>query len=90
MSLLNIDGEQSEFLSIYNGNGENIVIYISSSDRRDYTEDVESILKDKQGQTLTLSDILEGLDIAVVLEKDNAINEFLYLSNQIERWKRNE
>ncbi|MDT2640423.1 hypothetical protein P7D31_09875 [Enterococcus dongliensis] len=90
MDLVNIEGKQTEYLSIYNSSGQNVVVYISSNDQRDYTEDVEDILNQKQGETVTLSDILEGLDIAVLINKDEAAKEFQVLIEQIERWKINE
>lgn len=87
MDLVNIDGKQTEFLTIYNSSDENIVIYISSSDRRDYTDDLKAIIDDKKETGVTLSDVIEGLDIGVLIGKDEAIKEIKALVNQIEGWK---
>lgn len=89
MYLVNIDGKQTEFLTIYNSSDENIVIYISSSDRRDYTDDLKAIIDDKKETGVTLSDVIEGLDIGVLIGKDEAIKEIKALVNQIEGWKNN-
>ena len=87
MDMMTIEGKLTEFLSIYNNNG-NVVIYISSSDVRDYTDDVQTLLEAHHGQNLTLDDILEGLDIAVVIEKDEAIESLKNLTKEIEGWRK--
>ena len=48
MELINIDVKQTEYLSIYNSSDQNIVIYISSNDRRDYTQDMQDLIQDKK------------------------------------------
>ncbi|MGM0300621.1 hypothetical protein IGI66_000200 [Enterococcus sp. AZ048] len=90
MELINIDGKQTEYLSIYNSSDQNIVIYISSNDRRDYTQDMQDLIQANKHSGLTIDKILEGLDVAVLIEKDESIEQFRMLINQIEGWKTNE
>lgn len=90
MDLVNIEGKETEYLSVYNSSDQNIVIYISSSDRRDYTEDMQVIMDEKSRTGLALPDVLEGLDVAVLIGKDEAISQLKALIDQIERWKTNE
>ena len=90
MELINIDGKQTEYLSIYNSSDQNIVIYISSNDRRDYTQDMQDLIQANKHSGLTIDKILEGLDVAVLIEKDESIEQFRMLINQIEVWKTNE
>ncbi|MGK0605450.1 hypothetical protein [Enterococcus gilvus] len=90
MELINIEGKQNEYLSIYNSSDKNIVIYISSNDRRDYTQDMQDLIQANKHSGLTIDKILEGLDVAVLIEKDESIEQFCMLINQIERWKTNE
>lgn len=90
MELINIDGKQTEYLSIYNSSDQNIVIYISSNDRRDYTQDMQDLIQANKHSGLTIDKILEGLDVAVLIEKDESIEQFRTLINKIERWKTNE
>lgn len=90
MNLINIEGKQHEFLSIYNSSDENIAIYISSNDRRDYTEDMQVLIQDNKHSGLTVDKILEGLDVAVLISKDEAIKQLNGLISQIERWKKDD
>lgn len=90
MNLINIEGKHHEFISIYNSSDENIAIYISSNDRRDYTEDMQVIIQDNKHGGLTIDKILEGLDVAVLIEKNIAIESFKDLINQIEGWKKDD
>lgn len=90
MELINIDGKQTEYLSIYNSSDQNIVIYISSNDRRDYTQDMQDLIQANKHSGLTIDKILEGLDVAVLIEKDESIEQFRRLINQIEGWKKND
>lgn len=90
MDLVNIDGKQTEFLSIYNSSKENIVIYISSNDCRDYSEDLQVLIKDNKYSGLTIDKILGALDVAVLISKDEATKQLNELISQIERWKPNE
>lgn len=90
MELINIEGKQNEYLSIYNSSDRNIVIYISSNDRRDYTQDMQDLIQANKHSGLTIDKILEGLDVAVLIEKDESIEQFRMLINQIEGWKTNE
>lgn len=87
MELVNIDGKQTEFLSIYNSSKENIVIYISSNDRRDYSEDMQVLIKDNKYSGLTIDKILGALDVAVLINKNEAIEQLKKLIEQIEGWK---
>ena len=89
MNLINIEGKKYEFLSIYNSSDENIAIYISSSDRRDYTEDMQVLIQNNKHSGLTIDKILEGLDVAVLINKDEAIKQLNELISQIEGWKTN-
>lgn len=90
MELINIEGKQNEYLSIYNSSDRNIVIYISSNDRRDYTQDMQDLIQANKHSGLTIDKILEGLDVAVLIEKDESIEQFRTLINQIEGWKKND
>lgn len=90
MNIVNIDGKQTESLTIYNSSDENIVIYISSSDRRDYTDDLKAIIEDKKEIGVTLFDVIEGLDIGVLMGKTEAIKELKALVKQIEGWKKDD
>lgn len=90
MKLVNIEGEQTEYLSIYNSSDKNIVIYISSNDRRDYTQDMQDLIQANKHSGLTIDKILEGLDVAVLINKDQAIHGLNGLISQIEGWRTNE
>lgn len=90
MNLVNIEGKQYEFLSIYNSSDGNIAIYISSNDRRDYTSDMQALIDQNSEDGLTVDKIIEGLDIAVLISKDEAIKQLHGLITQIERWKKDD
>ena len=90
MELVNIDGKQTEFLSIYNSSDENIAIYISSNDRRDYSEEMQILIQANKHGGLTIDKVLEGLDVAVLIRKDDAIKKLKLLINQIEGWKKDD
>lgn len=89
MEPINIQGKQHEFLSIYNSSDDNIAIYISSDDRLDYTEDMKTLIGNSKDCALTVSSIIEEIDIAVLINKDEAIKQLNSLIDQIERWKKN-
>lgn len=90
VNLINIEGIQHEFLSIYNSSDENIAIYISSSDRRDYTEDMQVLIQNNKNSGLTIDKIIESLDVAVLIEKNEAIEQLKKLASQIEGWKKDD
>lgn len=83
-----IFSDKSEFISIYLTDKGKVAFYINSSDQRDFTEDIQSIVADST-KTVTKNDVIEELDIAVLVSKQETIKGLKHALSLIEGWSKN-